>query len=227
MTTKWQVDGSLVFLLGEDGCNRLSATVSHYTNSGGTSEEACAVAQTFAASNDMLEALEKLVACIDETRGANAQEALVFARAAIKKARGDKLVLPGESRKGADLRSVYLEGADLRSVDFTDANLRFADLMYANLAGAKLYKANLARADLTGADLRRTDLEGADLARADLTGANLYGAYLRGAKLIGANLEGANLEGAVLEGVRYNGKTVWPEGFQPPPSAVLANGEKP
>ena len=43
-----------------------------------------------AAAPDMLEALEKLVSRIDETRGPTADTALAAARAAIKKARGEK-----------------------------------------------------------------------------------------------------------------------------------------
>ena len=47
-------------------------------------------ANLIAAAPDMLEALEKLVSRIDETRGPTADTALAAARAAIKKARGEK-----------------------------------------------------------------------------------------------------------------------------------------
>lgn len=49
-------------------------------------DEVSANARLISAAPDLLEALEGLVACIDETRGANATDALHKARAAIAKA---------------------------------------------------------------------------------------------------------------------------------------------
>ena len=56
--------------------------------------------------------------------------------------------------------------------------------------------------------------------RAYLQGAELRGAFLGGADLFNADLAGAdlretNLIGADFSGVRYDGRTVWPEGFDP------------
>lgn len=119
--------------------------------------------------------------------------------------------------KGANLRGAYLEGANL-----ADANLEDASLADAYLERVSLKRANLKSAYLEGAYLVNANLEGANLRGADLTNADLYHANLEGANLEGANLEGADLEDADLEGVKYDNKTVWPEGFSPPSSAIKA-----
>ena len=67
------------------------------------------------------------------------------------------------------------------------------------------------------ADLRGADLRGADLWAADLRGADLWGADLWGVDLRGVDLRGANLRGA-----RANGRTVWPDGFDPKAAGVLS-----
>ena len=107
---------------------------------------------------------------------------------------------------GSDGKQYTIEpGADLSSADLSQANLSGALLSGANLSGAKLIDADLNGANLGGARLINTDLCGANLANALLSGANLGGA-----KLIDADLNGAN-----LVWVRYDGQTVFPEGFEP------------
>ena len=107
---------------------------------------------------------------------------------------------------GNDGKQYTIEpGADLSSADLSQANLSGALLSGANLSGAKLIDADLNGANLGGARLINTDLCGANLANALLSGANLGGA-----KLIDADLNGAN-----LVWVRYDGQTVFPEGFEP------------
>ncbi|MCB0074918.1 MAG: pentapeptide repeat-containing protein, partial [Caldilineaceae bacterium] len=76
---------------------------------------------------------------------------------------------------------------------------------------ADLRKENLRGADLRGADLRGADMEGADLSGADLTWADLRG----------TNLEGTHLDGANLRLIRYDHQTVWPDEYDPPPSAIF------
>jgi hypothetical protein len=58
-----------------------------------------------------------------------------------------------------------------------------------------------------------SDLTGANLSDTDLTGANLERADVRGAILSGAELRDAN-----LSEILYDSTTIWPGGFQPPPS---------
>jgi len=48
-----------------------------------------------------------------------------------------------------------------------------------------------------------------------LHGAELRGAFLSAANLCGADLREANLAGADLSGAHYDGRTVWPDGFDP------------
>jgi hypothetical protein len=107
------------------------------------------------------------------------------------------------SMNSADLRSANLALAKLENVYLYGATLDDALIMGAKLRGARLAYAHLWRAGLSGADLR-----GAHLANADLTRASLCGTDLSGADLAGAN----------LADVVYDGTTIWPNGFMPPPS---------
>jgi hypothetical protein len=107
------------------------------------------------------------------------------------------------SMNSADLRKANLALAKLENAYFYGATLDDALIMGAKLRGARLAYAHLWRAGLSGADLR-----GAHLANADLTKANLCG----------ADLSGAELSGADLTDIVYDGSTIWPSGFNPPPS---------
>jgi len=81
---KWQVSGPMVYMLGDDGLNRLTARV--YDCRGATYDEACAAAVTFASAHDMLEALEELCTAVEAVIVGDLVTAK--ARTAIKKARG-------------------------------------------------------------------------------------------------------------------------------------------
>jgi uncharacterized protein YjbI with pentapeptide repeats len=88
------------------------------------------------------------------------------------------------------------------------------------LRGAPVPVPDLAGQALDGIDLLAAWLPGSRMDRAALREANLNGANLRGASLQGADLRGATLVRALLEGAdlrdaRYDGKTVWPAGFDP------------
>lgn len=137
--------------------------------------------------------------------------------------------------EGAILDDAYLAGVDLRSANLKDATLRRATLQAADLAGASLVGTCLVLAnlkDVTAASVLLCDATccGADFRRAQLIGANLSGARLDagafpmpdgrrkavpGADLRGADLKGAVLEGAILTGAKYDGKTEFPDGFDP------------
>lgn len=94
------------------------------------------------------------------------------------------------------------------------------------LANADLRDADLRRAELWQAELQHADLRGAELRGADLQHADLRGADLRNAKLLGdATLQGDTyLEAARLASVRYDDRTLWPEGFEPPANAERVSG---
>jgi uncharacterized protein YjbI with pentapeptide repeats len=146
------------------------------------------------------------------------------------------LNLSGFDLSEADLSHADLTDADLTDADLTDADLTDADLTAAHLSGADLPLADLSHADLSGANLSGAFLGVADLSDADLTAAHLSGADLSGADLSGADLTeadlteaflteadltGAHLTGAWLTRAIYDANTVWPNGFEPPPTAVL------
>jgi hypothetical protein len=92
-----------------------------------------------------------------------------------------------------------------------------ADLVRADLRGANLEEASLRSADLRGAMLRYADLRHADLSWANLSRANLSAADLRGAQLNGTNLRGA----------WFDGRTLWPRGFDPELHGARRTGPAP
>ena len=161
--------------------------------------------------------------------------------------------LRGFDLSGRNLACLNLSGADLAGANLHGADLHKSDLSGADLSGAELQHANLWRTNLTDAQLLarpnlfHTELNEANLYRANMFAANLHGALLRRADLrkatviadlsradlSGADLRGTNLKGATqliwatLTGVRYDGKTKWPEGFDPQAfGAILSKSEE-
>jgi hypothetical protein len=151
-------------------------------------------------------------------------------------------VAEGKSLAGEDLRFSKLKGVNLAGVDLTKTNLAGSDMAGANLRGAQLSKAYLFKTGLTDADLRGANLAGALAFDSSWVGANLTGANLRGADLSltflkrailrnadlreanlysadlrRADLRGAKLDGANLKLAAWDERTIWPEGFNPPP----------
>jgi hypothetical protein len=127
-----------------------------------------------------------------------------------------------------DLASTCLLAANLMGLQLVGIRMPFTDLRGASLTGADLHNAILIGATLGGADLSQAKLNSArisgcrcqkaDFRDADLRDADLRGADLAGADLLGANLEGALLADAKLTDIYYDTTTIWPRGFQPPPS---------
>lgn len=134
--------------------------------------------------------------------------------------------------RGLDLRDMNLAGLELRGSDFTQANLSGANLTgtalnYQNetpeapgqpaipAQNTFLQGVNLCRAVVTGANFSN-----AYLVNANLTGVDLTSTQLRGAALNGSDLSGATMpaDDSKLENIYYDDNTIWPEGFQPPPS---------
>lgn len=113
----------------------------------------------------------------------------------------------GTDWQKVQLVEVWWEGVDARGIDFFQANFERA-----GLAGAHLHKTVFYQTSLRGAVLRNADLREANLEEADLSGVNLNGADLTGAKL----------RDAKLEGIKYDAKTKWPTGFQPPDARPTA-----
>jgi uncharacterized protein YjbI with pentapeptide repeats len=121
--------------------------------------------------------------------------------------------LDGAKLRHAAFVNACLVGAHLKDANLRGANLLGADLTRASLSYADLTEAGITRANLTEAQVYGADLTGADLSKSDLTRTVLNGSNLTGAKLTGAKLENARMEDII-----YDDQTVWPPGFQPPPS---------
>ena len=138
----------------------------------------------------------------------------------------NKKNLSGAYLKGTDLRNSSITSSDISNAFLVDAiltntrlinsDLSGANLEGADLRGAKLIRANLSSAVLTGADLRGCSLRRANLSGADLTDANLFAA-----RLDDADLSTTMLDDALLDGVAYSSETIWPPGFEPPPSTPI------
>lgn len=116
-----------------------------------------------------------------------------------------------------------LSGAILTEANLTDAVVSGSDLQGTNLQGAILTRTDFLMSNLSGASLSKATLWSTRFESADLSGADLSDSELRRAIFTCANLDGANLAGAlvddlVLDAVIYDGNTVWPEGFHPPPT---------
>jgi hypothetical protein len=141
--------------------------------------------------------------------GANLQNArLTFAR------------LDGASLAGADLTCALL-----RATTLIEANLTRAILVNTDLSDAVLRSAILVDADLFHAYLWMADLRKADLSRAILTHARLESALLKSkppakdakprSGLFAKQPESGVPDDACFRDARWDGKTRWPEGFDP------------
>lgn len=145
-----------------------------------------------------------------------------------------RLVLQGQSLKGARFERAVLVGVDFGSTDlrgarFDSAEINHSSFRKARLEGANFAKAFVVRADFSGAQFGKATLEKAELHRSDLSGAVLtdvnlskgdFGrssfekADLRGASLrlsnlarasfVGANLVGADFSKAFTFGTRFH-----------------------
>jgi uncharacterized protein YjbI with pentapeptide repeats len=135
-----------------------------------------------------------------------------------------------------DLSGAKLDGVDMTHLDFEGANFEGASLKAARLGnysrfrkakfrGANLQNAscgigrfssaNFAGAVMKKAHLRVCTFVNCNFQEADLTGADFGYADVRGADFSTANLNGVN-----WEQTRYDERTRWPRGFQPPEGLV-------
>ena len=134
---------------------------------------------------------------------------------------------------GSDLSNTNLSGTLLFGSKLTGAKLNNARLNGANLVGADLSGADLRGADLTGAILTLPRPQGADenFTYDDLTGPALQAALgqtemakvlydHRISRLTETRLKPL-LQDAILQGVIYDDQTIWPIGFEIPPTAIL------
>jgi uncharacterized protein YjbI with pentapeptide repeats len=117
----------------------------------------------------------------------------------------EKAQLVGANLHGADLRFAFL-----KSVQFHKVDLRGAQLTQTSLGQALFIDAQLNGAFVNQAFAQGAKFEGSDVAGADFTGTALYGADLSTA---------LNLTEANVSGICWDGSTLWPAGFTPPPSA--------
>ena len=95
---------------------------------------------------------------------------------------------------------------EIVGLNFENADLYWGSFVTAHLDGANFENANLQGAILKEASCVGTNFQGANLGRDNLGGSS---------QLQGADLTAAILKGAKLEGAEYDGKTLFPCGFDP------------
>ena len=118
---------------------------------------------------------------------------------------------------GSNLFGSKFNNADLRDADFNSLNdKQITDLRYADFSNAMLTNANM-----RGANLQGVHFSHADLRNVDFRSANLLNANLDGANLSGANLNNAKILKSQLTNSRWNGSTIFPDGFVPPEMTPL------
>src|SRR5215218_913420 len=138
--------------------------------------------------------------------------------------------VPRFDLSGSDLRRLTSSDGSFQGANLMRANLQFAvfvggDLRdawlgWADLREAVLYQADLEGAALACADLRKADLRDADLRQAVLTEADLQEATLTGADLRQAILDDTKLQEEVMDG-----RTRWPDDFDPVAAGVKRSGD--
>ncbi len=157
---------------------------------------------------------------------------LPLSHANFRDAKLSRALLAGADLTGADLMGADLRGANLSGANLDGANLCAADLSGAFvdsallrgaiLAGANLTEANFQHTVLTGAKFVSSEFqmdehtqEGCESDRSNLTKTDLLYSDLAGADLkeVAPSLTSAN-----LSHIYYDGKTIWPDWFRPPPS---------
>lgn len=118
---------------------------------------------------------------------------------------------------GSKLFGSKFKNTDLRDADFNSLNdKQLTDLRYADFSNAVLTNANM-----RGANLQGVHFSHADLRNVDFRSANLLSANLDGANLSGANLNNAKILKSQLTNSRWNGSTIFPDGFVPPEMTPL------
>lgn len=141
--------------------------------------------------------------------------------------------------QSANLHRADLEGSNLRNANLTEADLTQATMVAADLQDAVANRASFVQAQMRDANCLRTSLDHARLTGADCTDVSFFNASCRGANLngigriktvymsdlTGANLSGTDLSAAnmfatKLDQVYWDSSTTWPDGFDPPPSAL-------
>lgn len=135
--------------------------------------------------------------------------------------------------RGANLADLQLNGADFVQADLNSANLTGTDLSSKAATSAQpgtpatpavmsyMQGVNLCHAVLAGTNLRYAYLVNANLTGVDLTFTQLRGAVLNGSDLSEATLPSdVTSKDSPLAGIFYDKNTIWPKGFQPPPSAT-------
>lgn len=133
-------------------------------------------------------------------------------------------VLEKDSKNSAAWAGRYQ--ALMQMARFSELPPKLPDMPHLALFGVTLP----ATVDLSGRNLSQSWWRGVTAKGAQLSGANLQGSFILESNFNGADLRGANLAGATLrdssfKNVLWDDKTVWPDGFTPPATQGLGQGQ--
>lgn len=103
-------------------------------------------------------------------------------------------------------------------VTFSKTCLRGALIFGSQLPNTDFSESDLTKANLMSGNFERSSFEGAKLVNTLMRKAKLGGSDFSNADLSGARLDEADVEGVGWDGIVYDEATIWPRGFQPPPS---------
>ncbi|MFC3966139.1 pentapeptide repeat-containing protein [Nocardia jiangsuensis] len=117
-----------------------------------------------------------------------------------------------------DFRGSDLSGSVVDSSKVFDTNFDSADLRGVVMTDTEVWRSTFRGADLSGASFDTCDLNEVGFQNADLRRASFESTSLEHVDLSGADLSGVDLSGVAVAGVKYDGRTVWPVGYLPPPS---------
>lgn len=117
-------------------------------------------------------------------------------------------------------RSAPYNPPNIQVPDFPNEDLSKTDytaswLMGADMSGSNISFSNFQASNLVGVNFSNVEAKGAVFYDALLDNVNLDNANFEGADFRSATLKGAKLENANLKNAIYDGKTVWPEDFDP------------
>lgn len=131
----------------------------------------------------------------------------------------------------------------IQGINLCDVNLYMrtypnSNLNRADMTGACACRSNMRGSSMLGVECRGTDFVQADLRDCDMRGSNLAGSNCRFADLRGTDLRGCCIWGAdfseaitdsrtCFEDVSYDQYTIFPEGYEPPHSAIFVDSQFP
>ncbi len=121
---------------------------------------------------------------------------------------------------GHDLEGSCFDGANLKKANFGNAQLKGTSFVKANLSASSFTCAKCPDASFEDAVLTKCDLRVASFRRCTFQNANLGNSDFAYSDLCGADFSTANLDGVAFMRTKFDEKTIFPPGFNPPDGLI-------